>query len=392
MVRLVKVGGGIPGRGTERRPSGYPTVPVLYVGDRTCFSARRSLRGGTARAMRIALLAAILAVSVVRGAHAQNATVVARTVERDGGEPLGFTAVSVPTQGIERLTNEGGTIVLRDLPPGEIGLRFRRIGFAPTDTVVTVAANDTARIRVEMVRLALQLPAVVVDGRCTDRTPFEEKPTILAELFDQVRQNAERLVLLARERPFTIQWSEERGPRGGGRPTPATQVSSRGPLPDEPYVPGRVHRRVGKVGFVKLPELADIADTAFTNNHCFWYAGQTWFGADSVIQVDFEPVPWLANDVDLEGSVYLRVDGYRLVGMVTRLNRMPRDAPNLVAYGTRARFNELVSGIPILAEVELTNTFRGSREPTVVSTSRATGVRWLEPSKRDTVRPPQRTH
>jgi hypothetical protein len=24
---------------------------------------------------------------------------------------------------------------------------------------------------------------------------------------------------------------------------------------------------------VMLPELADIADTAFTNNHCFWYGG-----------------------------------------------------------------------------------------------------------------------
>ena len=345
----------------------------------------------SSRSMRTTLIAGTLAVIALGGASAQNATVVAHAVGREGGEPLGFTTVSVPSHGIQRLTDESGTAVMRDLPPGEVRLRFRRIGFAPRDTVVTVAANETARIHVEMVRLAIRLPTVVVEGACTDRTPFEEKTPILAELFDQVRQNAERLVLLARERPFTIDASRERGPRGRGA-TPPTEAFARGPLPNEPYVPGRVHRRTGNTGVVKLPELADIADTAFTNNHCFWYAGQTRFGADSVIQVDFEPVPWLAKDVDLEGSVYLRVDGYRLVGMVTRLNRMPREFPNLVAYATRAHFDELVSGIPILAEWELTNTFRGSREPTVVETGRVTGVRWLEPPGRDTVRPPPRNN
>lgn len=72
---------------------------------------------------------------------------------------------------------------------------------------------------------------------------------------------------------------------------------------------------MGKVSGVKLPELADIADTAFTNNHCFSYAGQTRFGADSVVRVDFEPVSWLAKYIDFEGSLYLRLDGYRLVGL-----------------------------------------------------------------------------
>ena len=34
-----------------------------------------------------------------------------------------------------------------------------------------------------------------------------------------------------------------------------------------------------------LPQLTDIADTAFTNNHCLWYAGQQRFGSDSVVRV-----------------------------------------------------------------------------------------------------------
>ena len=331
--------------------------------------------------MRTTLLAiATLAATLVGAARGQNATISIRTVTREGGEPLSFTSVAAPQHDLQRLTNESGTLVLPNLSPGAVTLRFRRIGFAPKDTVVDLTAGDTARVVVAMVRLAMQLPTVVVEGTCTDRTPFEEKQPILAQLFDQVRQNAERLVLLAKERPFKIEASHEEGPRRRGA-VPPTLAFTRGPLPDRPYVPGRIYWPMGKTYGVQLPELADIGDTSFTNNHCFWYAGQTQFGTDSVVRVDFEPVPWLAKGVDLEGSLYLRLDSYRLVGMVTRLNQMPREFSNLIGYATRARFNELVSGIPILAEWELTNTFRGSAEPTVVATGRVTGVRWLAPPK-----------
>jgi hypothetical protein len=32
-------------------------------------------------------------------------------------------------------------VVLTNLPPGEVRLRFRRIGYAPKDTAFTLAAN-----------------------------------------------------------------------------------------------------------------------------------------------------------------------------------------------------------------------------------------------------------
>ena len=189
--------------------------------------------------------------------------------------------------------------------------------------------------------------------RGTDRTPFDERTAVLSALFDQVTQNAERLRLLARERPFAIEVTNTRGVQGR-KPPPWTDTIVRAPLPSEPYAPRRILRPFqGRMsGGVMLPELADIADTAFTNNHCFWYAGQERFGSDSVVRVDFEPVPWLAREVDLEGSIFVRVDGYQLVGMVTRLNRMPKEwGKTFQGYGTRARFEELVSGVPVLAEL-----------------------------------------
>ena len=341
--------------------------------------------------MRASLLTAICLSTALSAARAQHATIVGRIVLRESGEPVVNTAVSVLPNGAQRLAGENGVFVLRDVPAGEVRLRFRRIGFAAKDTALIVGANDTAQVRIEMTRLALALPTVVVDGTCADRTPFEQRSAVLTALFDQVTQNAQQLRLLASERPFAIEVTNTRGIQGR-KPPPWTDTIVRGPLPSEPYVPGRILRdfQGRKAGGVMLPELADIADTAFTNNHCFWYAGQERFGSDSVVRVDFEPVPWLAREVDFEGSIFVRIDGYQLVGMLTRLNRMPKEwSKTFQGYGTRARFEELVSGVPVLAEFEITNTFRNSPVPVVVQRSRVIGVRWLASpaaATRDTVR------
>jgi hypothetical protein len=339
--------------------------------------------------MRPIVFAAIGIATLHHAARAQHATIIGRVVARESGEPVANASVSVLPDGVQRLGGENGAFTLRGLPPGEVQVRFRRIGFAPKDTALVVGANDTVRVTVTMSRLALVLPAVVVHGGCTDRTPFEDRPPVLAALFDQVIQNAERLRLLARERPFTIEMSETRGIPG--RTQLITDTVVRGPLPQEPYKPRHILRdfQGRRNGSVVSLELTAIADTAFTNNHCLRYAGQERFGADSVIRVDFEPVPWLAREPDFEGSIFVRIDGYQLVGMETRLSRMPREWDrSVVGSSRRARFQEVVSGVPVLAEFESTNTFRGSVVPVINRTGRMIGVKWLAPpaTARDTVR------
>jgi hypothetical protein len=347
---------------------------------------------------RTILLAAACALTAPSAARAQTATVAGEVVAREGGEPLPFTAVAVPARGAQRLASERGTFTLRDLPPGEVRLRFTRIGYAPKDTVLTVAAGETAQVRVTMTRLVVQLPRVVVEGACTDRTPFEPQPPVLAELFDQVRQNAERIRLLASERPFVYRAESVGGHRdrdGNVLGKADVDTVERGPLPLRPYVPrGVAYRGVwrGKPAWMIMsPELPHLADTAFTNNHCLWYAGQERLGADSVIRVDFEPVPWLAKEVDLEGSVYLRADDYQVVELFTKLNRIPSWNRVMIGYTNRARFGEIVPGVPVITGWELTNVFRNDRPP-FVQTGKVIGVRWLDvpTEKRDTVpRPPR---
>lgn len=297
--------------------------------------------------------------AAVTSARAQSAVVTGQIVLRDDGLPLGYTTIAVLSSGRQHLARENGTFA-----PGEVRLRFKRIGFAPRDTTLSVAANDTARLRIQMRRLVIRLPDVVVSGACTDRTPAGARSGILPELFEQVRQNAERMRLLAQEKPFMMTAVHyNRFVDGNNRVTNArTDTLERFALL-EPYKPRGVVFRINEGPYkdgtgIMLPELPDLADTAFTNNHCFHYAGQERFGDDSVIRVDFEPVPWLAKELDLEGSIYLRVDGYQLVGLYTKLNRTaPPINRDLREYTVRARFIELVSGVSVLVEHELMNIF-----------------------------------
>ena len=176
-------------------------------------------------------------------AHAQSSVVRGQVVLQGDRQPLPYTTVM--SQGTQRLTTDSGTFALIDLPPGEVRLRFKRIGFAPKDTLVVLAPGEALRIQVEMTPLAISLPTVVVSGRCTNETPFEPKSTILAELFDQVNQHAERMTLLATAKPFVIQVATVGGFRDPKKPFVPMRVDTleRGPLPVVRYEPKRVARR-----------------------------------------------------------------------------------------------------------------------------------------------------
>jgi hypothetical protein len=67
--------------------------------------------------------------------------------------------------------------------------------------------------------------------------------------------------------------------------------------------------------------------------------------------------------------------GYQIVGLVTWLNRIPAGNRVLRDYAVRARFRELVSGIPVVTEWTLTNTFHGNRPP-FAQMGKVTGITW----------------
>jgi hypothetical protein len=73
-----------------------------------------------------------------------------------------------------------------------------------------------------------------------------------------------------------------------------------------------------------------------------------------------------------------------------KLNRIPSQFRALEEYAVRARFEEFIGDVPVLASWELTNTFRDSRVAPRVELARTTGVKWVDSlaTMRDTISRP----
>jgi hypothetical protein len=301
---------------------------------------------------------------------AQGGVVIGQVVVKDPRTPLGYSAVSVAAPETRILTGESGKFVVRNLPVGPVRVSVRHVGFGPKDTTITLGAGDTVRLEMALSRLVIVLPGMLSTSQCTNEMARQAPEGALAELFDQVKQNAERYRMLARARPFSLQVYRVRGFRNAeGKIEPEViDTVFRDALPAGPYEPKRVIRKAkppfqGNV--VAIPELPDFADTNFTNNHCFRFAGQTRVHGDSVIRVDYEPVPWLEKETDISGSIYLRVEDYQLVSTVTVLNKMPSmfRSSGMQTLAVTAKFSEIVPGIPVLDEWVLESRYRGPRQP-----------------------------
>ena len=325
--------------------------------------------------MRFFLAAVAWILAAQSSGFAQTATITGQITSPTGDQPIAFATIANLSQRTQQLATDNGRFSLANVPAGVVRLRFKRVGFAATDTTFSVFAGDAIQLRIVMVPLVLALPEVVVSGVCTNETPRQTQSSELVELFDQVKQNAERLTLFVRTKPFILQVVNVQNTRNSNQQlTPfGADTIERDALPAWSYVPRQVIRGRG----IMMPELTNFADSAFTNNHCFHYAGQTRFGADSVIAVDFEPVPSLANEADLVGTMYLEVGSYRLVGVRTALSRIPPELQRyLQQYTTVARFKEIAPGIPVLCEWELENRFVDSKRLPFVQTSRVLNIRW----------------
>ena len=77
------------------------------------------------------LLIGSACVTLGGAAFAQTATVTGQVLLRDADQPLPYTTVSVLSNGTQLLTTETGRFTLANLLPGEVRLRFKRIGFSP---------------------------------------------------------------------------------------------------------------------------------------------------------------------------------------------------------------------------------------------------------------------
>jgi hypothetical protein len=82
-------------------------------------------------------------------------------------EPIGGVEVALPDLSRTTLTNERGTFMLREIPPGDQHVVVRRLGYGPVDTRLTFQAGRVVQRRFALTR-AVVLDSVQVTGRASD--------------------------------------------------------------------------------------------------------------------------------------------------------------------------------------------------------------------------------
>ncbi|HEX6060159.1 MAG TPA: carboxypeptidase-like regulatory domain-containing protein, partial [Gemmatimonadaceae bacterium] len=108
---------------------------------------------------------AIAALAVASPAHAQGTAVIRGTVvDSTNQREVPNAQVALVGTTLGAMSNAAGAFVITRVPAGSFTLRVQRIGYQPATATITVAAGDTAVVRVAMAPSAVQLSAVVSVG------------------------------------------------------------------------------------------------------------------------------------------------------------------------------------------------------------------------------------
>jgi TonB-linked SusC/RagA family outer membrane protein len=116
-------------------------------------------------------------------AFAQSMGAVRGTVtDAGGGAPVGQVQVYVIGTRHGTITQENGRFLITGVPAGQVTLRAQKLGYAPTQSSVTLAGNDTANVDFRLSSAALALDEVVVTG-----TPGATEKRVLGNTVSTVK-------------------------------------------------------------------------------------------------------------------------------------------------------------------------------------------------------------
>ena len=329
--------------------------------------------------MRTRTLLAILAIAFTNVARAQTGTIVGIIVSHETGLTMAYGVVALPAYSRERFTSERGAFVFSGIPAGPTQLRVRRIGYLPTDTVITVRADVTDTVRVEMQRVAVQLSTVDVRGipPCTKPGPpnAENDPT-LATMFEQLMLNAQQFELLSKSYPFsyllvaTLAHVDKDGVRYQDD-IDSVRITS---TETWKYRPGAIvgfsstGRRFGDRVF-RVPTLLNFADPDFVKSHCFHNGGLIDGNRSQLVRIYAMAAEGI-KDPDVNAMILLDPQTFQIRASILKLSRMPHVVgmkdlevttefyellPSIAVIGrivSRQDFDRRVKGIPHLAALE----------------------------------------
>jgi len=265
----------------------------------------------------LAALAA-LATAVPAPARAQESAAVLRgRIETDSGIPLPYAMVRLAPLGRRQFADAHGLFAFAAVPEGVYRLAVRQIGFVPLDTAVTLPAGATA-LRLQLRHLPVRLTAIDVEaeGPCRVGSTAGAHDPALAPIFAQLFVNAERFELLADEYPFVYRMQRAATELNLRDETVWQAMDTIDVRSDErwKYEPGQLLRPgLGPGGrparLVQVPQLPDLADSAFRARHCFTFLGEVELAGSPALLIGFRAAEGLLS-LDAEGQAWLDARTY----------------------------------------------------------------------------------
>lgn len=282
--------------------------------------------------------------------------------------PLPYSTVVLLPGVVGRFADDSGVFSFPRLAAGRYRMVVRAIGYLPFDTTITLA--EPIALHVRLLPLAVELPPVtVVATRACLRPgpPARDSEPELAQIFDQLRDNAERFRLLSEAYPFKYWverhvWQDPPSP-GTGVELDTIELRSDARFPYRPG--GLIINQLGPRGrerTLRLPTVLDLADSVFHKTHCFTFAGVDSLSGRLHLRVDF-----LASDrlrsPDVAGSAWLDSETYQLRQLTFRLTRAERAATSLKTLEATVAFGELFRSLTVPVHIAAKSEAVSRRRP-----------------------------
>ena len=288
------------------------------------------------------------------------------------GDRIPYAVVVLEPGYPRRFTDDSGTFAFANLHSGTYQLRARQVGYKPLDTTVVVTGAGAVEVTLALEHLVIQLDEIrVVEragrfGRCT--APGPPDPATLpefADLFGQLRQNAERYWMLADSYPAIYGMERRHGRPDHYNHTLIVSSIDTVELRTDArwnYAPGRVVTEVpaprgGTEMQVNLPGLPDFADTTFLMNHCFRLAGMDRMEGRSYLRLDFRAAERIRYP-DADGSAYLDPNSLLIRYVTMRLTHPYEAAIGLESVEATVAFREVVPSLVLPDSISSLEVYR----------------------------------